>query len=93
MTEQSKEILTAIEQKEIDFYGDELIAIRANDGQIYVSVRHMCSALGIDRRGQMRKLEGHDLLNEGLKSICAYDEFQPKAINNTVKIILLILSP
>ncbi len=39
------EKLTVIEQREVDFYDDQLMAIRAEDGQIYVSIRHMCAAL------------------------------------------------
>ena len=41
--------LTPIEQKEVTFYDDELTAIRADDGQVDVSSRHMCDALGIQR--------------------------------------------
>lgn len=32
--------LTPVDQKTIAFYGDELIAVRATDGHIYVSLRH-----------------------------------------------------
>ncbi len=41
--------LAVVEQKEVTFYDDELSTIRADDGQIYVSVRHMCNALSIQR--------------------------------------------
>lgn len=34
-----KQALVPEEQKHVSFYGDELVAIRASDGQIYVSVR------------------------------------------------------
>jgi len=57
--------LQSIEQKQVDFYGDELTAVRANDGHIYVSVRHMSDALGLDRRGQVRRINRQDVLNEG----------------------------
>ena len=57
--------LTPVEQKEVDFYGDELSAVRMQNGRIYVSIRHMCDALGIDRRGQVRQIKKHDILNEG----------------------------
>lgn len=59
--------LTVIEQKEVDFYGDELIAIRAVDGHIYVGLRQMCNALGIDMQAQRRRIERHVVLNEGLQ--------------------------
>jgi len=58
--------LTVVEQKEIEFYGDELTAIRANDGRIYASIRHMCQALGIDDQGQRQRINRHSVLSRGL---------------------------
>jgi hypothetical protein len=37
--------LTSIEQREVSFYGDELTAVRASDGRVCVSIRHMGDAL------------------------------------------------
>lgn len=59
--------LTVVEQREVDFYDDQLTAVRAGDGQIYVSIRRMCDALGVDRRGQMRRIREHGVLAEGYK--------------------------
>jgi hypothetical protein len=39
--------LKPIEQKQVVLYDDELTAIRADDGQIYVTVGQMCQALGV----------------------------------------------
>ena len=58
--------LIPVEQKEIDFYGDESIAVRAKDGQIYVSLRHLCEALGIDTQGQARRIKRQPVLTKGL---------------------------
>lgn len=63
MTDQE---LQTIEQRAITFYDDELIAIRATDGQIYVSVRHMADALGLDPTGQIRRIRRHNVLDRGL---------------------------
>ena len=57
--------LRVVEQKIVEFYDDELIAIRAESGQIYVSVRHLCSALGLDRTGQVRRIQRNEILAEG----------------------------
>ena len=57
--------LTVIEQKEVTFYDDELIAVRDSDGQIYVSVRHLCEAIGIARQGQVRRIRDHHVLSKG----------------------------
>ena len=36
-------------QQIIAFYGDELTAVQMNDGRIFVSIRHLCEALGLDQ--------------------------------------------
>lgn len=59
--------LTIVEQREVLFYDDELLAVRAADGQIYVSFRHLCDSLGINRQSQMKKIRDHDVLAEGYK--------------------------
>lgn len=62
MTEKN---LIPIEQKEVYLYDDELIAVRANDGQIYVSVRHLAEALGLTRQSQIRRIERQPILSHG----------------------------
>lgn len=57
--------LTVVEQKEVTFYDDELIAVRAADGQIYVSLRHLCEAIGVARQGQVRRIQEHHVLAKG----------------------------
>jgi hypothetical protein len=57
--------LTIIEQREVAFYGDELIAVRASDGQVYVSVRHLCEAVGVTRQPQVRRITEHHVLSKG----------------------------
>ena len=49
MTDDSREqSLTVIEQKEVQFYGDTLIAVRAKGSGVYVPVRPICDLLGVD---------------------------------------------
>jgi hypothetical protein len=57
--------LTVIEQKEVDFYGDDLTAVKADDGSIYVSIRHMAQALGMNIQAQTRRIERHPVLSDG----------------------------
>lgn len=57
--------LEVIEQKEVRFYEDELIAVRAADGQVFVAVSQMCQALGLDDRGQRRRIQNHRILSQG----------------------------
>lgn len=61
--------LTALEQKDVTFYDDELIAIRANDGHIYVALRQMCEALGVDAQAQRRRIERSGVLEDGLQRV------------------------
>lgn len=57
--------LVPIEQKEVEFYGDELVAVRANDSQIYVAIGQMCDALGLDRASQVRPIRNDEVLADG----------------------------
>jgi hypothetical protein len=57
--------LTPIEQREVRFYDDELTAVRASDGRVYVSVHHMCDALGLTQRGQVLRIQRNEILAEG----------------------------
>jgi hypothetical protein len=62
--------LTSIEQKTVMFYDDELTAIRANDGQVYVSVRQLCVALGIQRpQRQTDRIKRDEVLSDGLERV------------------------
>ena len=61
----SDKALAIIEQRDVDFYGDELTAVRAEDGHIYVSLSHLCTALGIDTQGQARRINRQSILLKG----------------------------
>lgn len=58
--------LLPVEQKAVDFYGDELTAILLDNGSVFVSIGQMCSALGLDAQGQRRRMERHTVLSRGL---------------------------
>ncbi len=57
--------LTVVEQREVTFYDDDLTAVRGDDGQVYVAIRRMCDALGVDQRSQRRRIQKHQILSEG----------------------------
>ena len=61
--------LDIIQQRTVQFYDDELIAIQADDGQVYVSIRQMCSALGLDTQGQTRRIKRQTVLVDGYKGV------------------------
>ena len=62
MTDKS---LTVLEQREVTFYEDELTAVRGKDGQVYVPLRQLCTALGLDQRSQRRRILNHNVLSDG----------------------------
>ena len=62
----SENVLVPVEQREVIFYDDQLTAVQADDGQVYVSVRHVCQTLGIDDNGQRQRIRRHSVLNDGL---------------------------
>lgn len=60
-----KKSLTIVDQKTVVFYDDELIAVRATDSQVYVSIRHLCESIGVSRQGQIRRIKEHHVLAKG----------------------------
>lgn len=64
MADQERELFS-VEQRDVDFYGDNLIAIRGNDSHVYVAVGQMCDALGIDRASQVRRIRNDEILANG----------------------------
>jgi len=82
--------LASIEQKTVAFYDDELVAIRANDGQIYVSIRHMCNSLGLDDRSQRRRIQDHTVLKKGYASGVI---MTPEGVKRTSSLIRVDLVP
>jgi hypothetical protein len=61
--------LTVVAQREVTFYGDELIAVKAADGSIYVSVRHLCGALGLNTQAQTRRIQRQPILADGYEGV------------------------
>lgn len=57
--------LEIIQQKEVRFYEDSLIAVQAADGQVFVAVSQMCQVLGLNERSQRRRIQNHRILSNG----------------------------
>ena len=68
MTEESK-ALVSVEQKEVIFYDDEIVAVRVKNGTIYVPVRPICTLLGVDWAGQRRRINRDAVLSEEMRSV------------------------
>lgn len=48
MSKKEKALVSVVQQKEVEFYGNELTAVRADDGQFYVALPSMCNALWLN---------------------------------------------
>jgi hypothetical protein len=67
---------TALEPRTVDFYGDELVAVQ-DDGRIYVAVKHMCDALGLNVRGQQQRISRHKILHDAYRTLTILTEPAP----------------
>lgn len=61
--------LVPVEQKEVEFYGDGIIAVRIADGSIHVPVRPICDLLGVDWAGQRRRINRDTVLSGEMRSV------------------------
>ena len=61
--------LTVIEQKEVQFYGDTIVAVRAKGSGVYVPVRPICELLGVDWSAQRRRISRDAVLSDVAMSV------------------------
>ena len=64
--------LSVIEQKTVEFYGDEIIAVRAQDGSVYVPVRPICDLLGVSWSSQQNRINRDEVLSEVTANISVF---------------------
>ncbi|MBC8162411.1 MAG: ORF6C domain-containing protein [Roseiflexaceae bacterium] len=60
------------------FYGDDINAVQQVDGAIYVLFARLCENLGVARNMQVRRMQTHDVLREGLVAITVQTEGGPQ---------------
>lgn len=61
--------LGVVEQKEVAFYDDQVLAVRANDGTVYVPIRPICDLIGVDWSAQRRRINRDPVLSEEVKDV------------------------
>ena len=61
--------LVPVEQREVAFYGDDIIAVRLADGGVFVPVKPICDLIGVGWGGQFRRLQRDPVLSEETRSI------------------------
>jgi hypothetical protein len=60
--------LMPIEQKHVNFYGDEIVAVVVEGNQIFVPIRPICDFLGVDWSAQYRRAQGDSVLSGELRT-------------------------
>jgi hypothetical protein len=51
-------------QKQILFYGDQIVAVQMEDGSVFVPIRQMCELLGIGYQGQIDRIRRDAVLQK-----------------------------
>ncbi len=63
--------LAVVDQRQIALLeaDDALLAVRAEDGEIYVGMRSTCASLGLQPNGQLRRIRADEVMAEGLREV------------------------
>jgi len=65
--------LTIVEQKEVEFYGDVLVAVRTDNDNVYVPVRPICDLLGVQWSAQSKRIKRDPVLSQESVSVSIMD--------------------
>jgi hypothetical protein len=66
---ENEQALTPIEERTLEFYDDELLAVKMVDGAVYVPVRRLCDNLGLAWPGQYERIQRDEILSEAVKTV------------------------
>lgn len=66
---QSDNALAPVEQREVSFYDDEVLAVRVEDGRVFVPVRPICDFLGLTFAGQQQRIQRDPVLSEAAEIV------------------------
>lgn len=61
--------LLVVEQREIGFYNDQIIAVRVEDGTVYVPIRPICDSLDLSWTGQRERINRDAVLSELVQGV------------------------
>lgn len=61
--------LQPAEQKTVLFYDDEITAVRLADGRVFIPIRPICEALGVDYSAQRQRINRDEVLVEEVTSV------------------------
>ena len=61
--------LVPIEQRDVQFYEDTVVAVRLEDGTVFVPIKPVCDLLGVDWGGQYRRIQRDPVLSEEVRRV------------------------
>jgi len=67
--EKARALVPVDERRVTLMEGDEVLAVRAEDGAIYLPLRPVCESLGLSYRPQRRRIQRDPALEEGMREI------------------------
>jgi hypothetical protein len=65
----SEKALVPVDQRQVDFYGDQIAAALADDGEVYIPLRPLCDFLGLDWSAQRQRLLRDPVLSDVAMSV------------------------
>jgi hypothetical protein len=65
--------------RNVGFYEDDIIAVENHDGTIYALFARLCENLGLRREAQVRRVQRHNVLREGLITLTIQTAGGPQA--------------
>jgi hypothetical protein len=68
MTEEQKS-LAVVEERQVAFYEDEIVAVRAEDGEVYIPLRPICDYLDLSWSGQRDRINRDAVLSEVVRFV------------------------
>ena len=64
-----EQALAVVDQKEVQFYNDTIVAVRVHSGEVFVPIRPICDNLGIALAGQRERINRDPVLSEVVTSV------------------------
>lgn len=58
-----------VEQREVGFYGDQVVAVRVENDDVYVPIKPICDILGLNWAGQQQRITRDEVLS-AVRRIC-----------------------
>lgn len=58
-----------VKQQSVEFYGDMLTAVQADDGTVYIPIRPICELMGVAWSPQRRRINRDPVLSEEMKGV------------------------